>query len=57
MNLDFINKHVLITGGASGIGYEIARQFGDSGAMLSLFDYNEKILIFNAIRHFCSGFS
>lgn len=44
MNLDFINKHVLITGGASGIGYEIARQFGDSGAMLSLFDYNEKTL-------------
>jgi len=44
MNLDFTNKHVLVTGGASGIGYEIARQFGDSGAMLSLFDYNEKSL-------------
>jgi 3-oxoacyl-[acyl-carrier protein] reductase len=44
MNLDFTNKHILITGGASGIGYEIARQFGDSGAMLSLFDYNEKTL-------------
>jgi len=44
MILDFTNKHVLITGGASGIGYEIARQFGDSGAILSIFDYNEKTL-------------
>jgi len=44
MKLDFTDKHVLITGGARGIGYEIARQFGDSGAMLSIFDYNEKTL-------------
>lgn len=44
MILDFSNKHVLVTGGASGIGFEIARQFGESGALLSLMDYNEKTL-------------
>jgi 3-oxoacyl-[acyl-carrier protein] reductase len=37
----FQGKHVLITGGARGIGFEIARHFGFEGAMLTLFDYNE----------------
>ena len=37
--------NVFVTGGASGIGFEIARQFGESGAMLSLIDYNEKTLV------------
>mgnify|MGYP006281624717 CR=1 FL=1 len=44
MKLDFSNKHVLVTGGASGIGFEIARQFGQAGAMLSIIDNNEKTL-------------
>lgn len=44
MDLKFKNKHVFITGGARGLGYEIARQFGDAGAMVSLIDYNEKTL-------------
>jgi 3-oxoacyl-[acyl-carrier protein] reductase len=44
MNLKFTNKHVLITGGARGLGYEIARQFGDAEAMVSLIDYNETTL-------------
>jgi 3-oxoacyl-[acyl-carrier protein] reductase len=37
----FQGKHVLITGGARGIGYEIARHFGFEGAILTLFDYHE----------------
>ena len=36
----FAKKHVLITGAARGIGYEVARQFGVEGAILSLIDYN-----------------
>lgn len=36
----FTNKHVLITGGARGIGFEIARHFAIEGATISLFDYN-----------------
>lgn len=36
----FTNKHVLITGGARGIGFEIARHFAIEGAAISLFDYN-----------------
>lgn len=34
----FLNKHVLITGAARGIGQEIARQFAQEGAVLSLID-------------------
>jgi 3-oxoacyl-[acyl-carrier protein] reductase len=34
----FKGKHVLITGGARGIGLEIARQFAREGAILTLFD-------------------
>ncbi len=34
----FAGQHVLITGAARGIGFEIARHFAREGAMLSLFD-------------------
>ena len=34
----FKGKHVVITGAARGIGYEIANQFGKEGATLSLLD-------------------
>ena len=44
MELNFKGKHVLVTGGAMSIGNEIARLFGESGAMLTIFDYNEKAL-------------
>ena len=36
----FVDKHVLISGAARGIGYEIAKHFGREGAMLSLLDYH-----------------
>ncbi len=36
----FDGKHVLITGAARGIGFEIAKQFAAEGAVLSLFDSN-----------------
>jgi 3-oxoacyl-[acyl-carrier protein] reductase len=41
----FINQHVVITGGARGIGLEIARQFGREGAITSILDYNEENLM------------
>ena len=40
----FTNRHVLITGGARGIGFEIARQFAGEGAILSLLDFNKENL-------------
>src|SRR5688572_13013721 len=40
----FLKKHVLITGSARGIGFEIARQFALEGAVLSLLDSNSENL-------------
>jgi 3-oxoacyl-[acyl-carrier protein] reductase len=37
----FKNRHVLITGAARGIGFEIARRFALEGAVLSLLDFHE----------------
>ena len=41
MGKRFDNKHVLITGAARGIGFEIALQFAKEGAAVSLIDFNE----------------
>lgn len=38
----FSNKFVLITGGASGIGYAVAERFASDGATVIIFDINEK---------------
>jgi 3-oxoacyl-[acyl-carrier protein] reductase len=51
MDLNFSGKHVLITGGAMSIGRDIAWQFGESGAMITIFDYNEQALS-NTSREF-----
>jgi 3-oxoacyl-[acyl-carrier protein] reductase len=37
----FEDKHVMITGAARGIGFEIAKQFYSEGAIISLLDINE----------------
>ncbi len=44
MNNRFSEKHVLITGGGRGIGFEIAGQFGREGARLTIFDYAKDLL-------------
>lgn len=49
----FENQHVIITGAARGIGFEVARQFADEGAVLSLIDFNAENLTL-AARHFRS---
>ncbi len=41
---DFSNKSVVVTGGAQGIGWAISKQFLESGANVSLWDYNEETL-------------
>ncbi len=46
----FGNKHVVITGAARGIGFEIAKQFGAEGAVLSLIDYHKENLIEAAVQ-------
>lgn len=40
----FTDRHVIVTGGALSIGFEIARQFCRDGAMVSIFDYNKEAL-------------
>jgi len=40
----FSNRHVVVTGGARGIGFEIARQFASEGAAVSVLDYDRETL-------------
>jgi len=44
VKFDFTNKTVIVTGGAQGIGFTIARQFLEAGAKVSIWDYSEKAL-------------
>ncbi len=41
----FENKHVLVTGGARGLGLEIASEFIDNGATVTIFDVHEENLV------------
>lgn len=41
MTKRFEDKHVLITGAARGIGFEIAMEFAKEGAALTILDFNE----------------
>jgi 3-oxoacyl-[acyl-carrier protein] reductase len=43
-NMRFQDKVVIVTGGAQGIGYEIALQFAKERARLAIFDVNEEQL-------------
>lgn len=49
----FENQHIIITGAARGIGFEVARQFANEGAVLSLIDFNAKNLT-QAVQYFGS---
>jgi 3-oxoacyl-[acyl-carrier protein] reductase len=40
----FENKNVVVTGGASGIGFDIARHFLQSGAQVTIWDYSQEAL-------------
>jgi 3-oxoacyl-[acyl-carrier protein] reductase len=40
----FAGKNVIVTGGAQGIGFQIASQFLQSGAKVSIWDYSEAAL-------------
>lgn len=52
----FVNKHVMITGAARGIGYEIAKHFGNEGAILSLIDNHRENLADTARQFRSDGF-
>jgi NAD(P)-dependent dehydrogenase (short-subunit alcohol dehydrogenase family) len=42
--MDFINKTAVITGGATGIGWALAKQMGAAGARIILFEPREDVL-------------
>ena len=44
VDFNFSGKNVVVTGGAQGIGFEIAKSFLTSGASVALWDYNEESL-------------
>jgi NAD(P)-dependent dehydrogenase (short-subunit alcohol dehydrogenase family) len=42
--IDLKNRHAVVTGGAQGIGLSIARRLLTSGASVSIWDYDQKVL-------------
>lgn len=44
LQFQFENKNVVVTGGASGIGFDIAKHFLQSGAQVTIWDYSQEAL-------------
>nr|BFD58140.1 3-oxoacyl-[acyl-carrier-protein] reductase [Bdellovibrio sp. CKG001] len=44
ITFDFKNKNAVVTGGASGIGFQITRSFLEAGGNVSIWDYSEQAL-------------
>lgn len=44
IQFQFENKQVVVTGGASGIGFDIAKHFLQSGAHVTIWDYSQEAL-------------
>lgn len=44
LQFNYNNKHVLVTGGAQGIGFEITRQFLIAGAHVTVWDFSQDAL-------------
>jgi 3-oxoacyl-[acyl-carrier protein] reductase len=44
IKFDFSNKHVVVTGGARGIGFQITRQFLEAGANVAVWDFSTEAL-------------
>jgi 3-oxoacyl-[acyl-carrier protein] reductase len=42
--IDLKNRHAVVTGGAQGIGFSIARRLLRSGASVSIWDYDQEVL-------------
>ncbi len=42
--IDLSNRHAIVTGGAQGIGFSVARRFLTSGASVSLWDRDQQLL-------------
>lgn len=51
---NFKDKHVVVTGGAAGIGQQITGQFLSAGAMVTIWDFSSQSL--EAIRQSMAGF-
>jgi 2-dehydro-3-deoxy-L-rhamnonate dehydrogenase (NAD+) len=52
--IDLGNRHAVVTGGAQGIGFSIARRFLSSGASVTLWDRDEELLA-SAVRELEPG--
>ena len=42
--IDLTNRHAIVTGGAQGIGFSVAKRFLASGASVTIWDRDEDLL-------------